>query len=383
MIKKAAGIAIALVLALGLIFSSASVALAKPQPVTEIVNLHLDGTSLHFQLHLVNLSQAFSYKVSVARSGWGPVTDENFSPLGKVVKGYSQEIVRDLSGLPGWRPQGKYEVQVELFNRKGISLGSTNIATYTFVFNVTFHETNTLSGVSIQLYSDAARTVPKGSALITDEFGETSSIALEDDTTYWYKATKTDYVDVLGFLIVNGSNMTIDFHMPCIYTVTFNATDDMAVSLPDVYIDIYNDSSDYMGYVTTNVSGQATMDLLEDTYYYIALKEDHAQSVDWFTVSGPAETVNITMEPLHTVTFEVVDGDTYDPVSDVNIDIYNDSWEYINWVMTDTAGQATIYLPDGDYYYEAYRDGYIECDSGFTVSGSDLPVNFTMEPATP
>lgn len=376
MIKKVTRIAIALVLALGLLLSSASVTLAKPQPSSEVTNLHLDGTALHFQLHLVNLSQAFSYNLSVARTGWGLFEDNSYA-LGKVSKDYtSPEIIRDLSILPGWvGPQGKYEVKVQLLNRKGISLGFINTATYTFVFNVTFNETNNLSGVSIQLYNDAARTVPKGSALITDEFGETSSIALEDDTTYWYKATRTDYVDVTGFLIVNGSNLTVNFHMPCTYTVTFNATDDMAVSLSDVVIDIYNDSSDYMGYVTTNVSGQATMDLLEDTYYYIALKEDYAQSVDWFTVSGPAETVNITMEPFHTVTFEAVDGDTYDPVADVEIDIYVGG-EYFDYVVTDGNGEATIELVSGSYDYDVPSppDGYHYTSDSFTVSGADCTV---------
>ncbi len=371
MIKKVTRIAIALVLALGLLLSSASVTLAKPQPTSEVTNLHLDGTALHFQLHLVNLNQAFSYKLSVARTGW-TLFEDPFYALGRVSRNYtSPEIIRDLSSLPGWRgPRGKYEVKVELFNRRGISLGLIDTATYTFIFNVTFNETNNLSGVSIQLYNDAARTVPKGSALITDEFGETSSIAVEDETTYWYKATKTDYVDVTGFLIVNGSNLTVNFHMPCTYTVTFNATDDMAVSLSDVYIDIYSDSSDYMGYVTTNVSGQATMDLLEGTYYYIALKEDHAQSVDWFTVSGPAETVNITMEPLHTVTFEVVDGSTLDPVSNVEIDIYVGG-EYFSCAVTDGNGEAAIGLVSGSYSYDVPSppEGY---------SYMDGPVNFDV-----
>ena len=382
MIKKATRIAIALVLALGLILSSTSVTLAKPQPTSEVTNLHLDGTALHFQLHLVNLNQAFSYKLSVARTGW-TLYEDPFYALGKVSKNYiSPEIIRDLSILPGWvGPQGKYEVKVELFNRRGISLGFINTATYTFVFNVTFNETNNLSGVSIQLYSDAARTVPKGSALITDEFGETSSIALEDDTTYWYKATRTDYIDVTGFLIVNGSNLTVNFHMPCTYTVTFNATNNMAGNLSDVYIYIYKYSGgswDYINCVITDTAGQATIDLLEDDYYYYAQALAYAQSEGYFTVSGPNLTVSFTMMiPTYTVTFNETNA-----LSGVSIAVWDDvAYGWVGNNITNGTGQATIDLPNSDYIYFAMKNGYATVEDDFTVSGSAQTIDFTMNAA--
>jgi hypothetical protein len=383
------GIRIVIALVLGLIISIAGVAYpgadvearGKPQPASELVNFNLVGDELHFQLHLVNLNQAFSYQVTFERSGWGPVTDENLSPLGKVVKGYSQEVIRDISyGYPG-TVQGHYNVQVELFNRKGISLGVTN-ATYECKFTVTFHETNLLSGVSIQLYSDPNRTIPKGSALTTNTSGN-ATIVLEDGYVYWYTATKTGYVDFMGDVSVHGHNLTVNFHMPLFYAVTFNVTNNVGDNLSDVYMDIYKcngGSWDYIDSVTTNTTGQATIDLLEgDEYYYYATREGYNYLEDYFTVSGAPLTVSFTMYPYpdtYTVTFNETNG-----LSDVAITIYDWDWNLIDVVYTNTTGQATIDLLEDDYYYYADKSGYDEYEGDFTVSDSDITESFTMSSA--
>lgn len=381
------GIRIVIALVLGFIISIAGVAYpgadvearGKPQPASELVNFNLVGDELHFQLHLVNLNQAFSYNVTFERSGWGPVTDENLSPLGKVVKGYSQEIIRDISyGYPG-TVQGHYNVQVELFDRKGTSLGVTN-ATYECKFTVTFHETNNLSGVSIQLYSDWDRTIPKGSALTTDTSGN-ATIVLEDGYVYWYTATKTGFVDFMGDVSVHGHNLTVNFHMPLFYAVTFNVTNNVGDNLSDVYMDIYKcngGSWDYIDSVTTNTTGQATIDLLEgDEYYYYATREGYNYLEDYFTVSGAPLTVSFTMYPYlaYTVTFNETNG-----LSDVAITIYDWDWNFIDVVSTNTTGQATIDLLEYDYYYYADKSGYYEYEGDFTVSDSDITESFTMTP---
>jgi len=309
------------------------------------------------------------------------VADENLSPLGRVSRDYtSPEIIRDISyGYPG-TVQGHYNVQVELFDRKGTSLGVTN-ATYECKFTVTFHETNNLSGVSIQLYSDWDRTIPKGSALTTDTSGN-ATIVLEDGYVYWYTATKTGYVDLMGDVSVHGHNLTVNFHMPLFYAVTFNVTNNVGDNLPDVYMDIYkcNDGSwDYIDSVTTNTTGQATIDLLEgDEYYYYATKEGYEYLEGYFTVSGEPLTVPITMYPYlaYTVTFNETNG-----LSDVAITIYDWDWNFIDVVYTNTTGQATIDLLEYDYYYYADKSGYAEVEDDFTVSGYGLTVSFTMIPA--
>jgi len=383
--KKRIRTAIALVL--GIIISIAGVAYpgvdvearGKPQPASELVNFNLVGDELHFQLHLVNLNQAFSYNVTFERSGWGPVADENLSPLGRVSRDYtSPEIIRDISyGYPG-TVQGHYNVQVELFDRKGTSLGVTN-ATYECKFTVTFHETNLLSGVSIQLYSDAARTVPKGSALTTDASGN-ATIVLEDRYLYWYTATKTGYVDFMGDISVHGHNLTVNFHMPLVYTVAFNVTDNVGDNVSDAYIYIYKYNGgawDYIDGVVTNTTGQAIIDLLEDDYYYEAYHEAYLASYGYFTVSGAPLTVPITMYPcVYAVTFNETNG-----LEGVYIDIYNDEYDFMDEITTNGTGQATIDLPNDTYYYYADISGYDEYEGDFTVSDSDITESFTMSSA--
>ena len=372
MIEKATRIAIALVLALGLVLSSGSIAVAKPQPSLEINNLHLVGTELHFQLHLVNLPQAHFYKVTIEKPGWGPMTDGDFSPLGRVSKGISGEIIRDITFLGNVGRH--YDVQVELFNRKHVSFGSTPVATYTCMFTATFHETNSLEGVSIQLYSDPARTVPQGSALTTNVSGN-ATINLEDGYIYWYTATKIGYATLAGEISVNWAPLTESFTMVPVYTVTFNET----ASLADVYIEIYDGEYYFIGDVTTNVTGQATIDLPNDTYYYYADKSDYYGYEGDFTVSDSDITESFTMSlapPTYTVTFNETNG-----LGDVSISIYDYYWNYYGATYTDTSGQATIDLWDGDYVFYTYKDGYYPVYGEFTVSGSAQTISFAMDVA--
>jgi len=368
-IKKATRIAIALVLALGLILSSASVALAKPQPVLEVTNLHLAGSGLHFQLHLANLPQAYFYKVTIEKPGWDPMIDGDFSPLGRVSKGISGEITRDISSLGNVGTH--YDVQVELFNRKQVSLGSTPVATYTCMFTVTFHETNSLEGVSIQLYTDPARTIPKGSALTTNTSGE-ATISLEDGYMYWYTATKTGCATLAGDISVNWAPLTESFTLVPVYTVTFNET----TGLAGVYIEISNDE-EYVGDVTTNATGQATIDLPNDTYYYYADEGGYYEYEGDFMVSDSAitESFALILIPTDAVTFSETNS-----LSNVAITVYDWDWNLIDAVTTNGTGQVTINLLNGDYFYYATMSGYVEVDGGFTVPGSGPSISFTMIP---
>ena len=370
MIKKATRIAIALVLALGLILSSASVALAKPQPILGITNLHLAGSELHFQLHLVNLPQAYFYKVTIEKPGWDPMIDGDFSPLGRVSKGISGEIIRDISSL-GYVGR-HYDVQVELFNRKQVSFGSTPIATYTCMFTVTFHETNNLEGASIQLYSDPARTIPKGSALTTDISGN-ATINLEDGYMYWYTATKIGCATLAGDISVNWAPLTESFTMVPVYTVTFNET----ASLADVYIEIYNDEDYFMGDVTTNATGQATIDLPNDTYYYYTDKSGYYGYEGDFTVSDSAITESFALDLIPTYAVSFNEGNS---LLNVTITVYDWDSNLVDVVTTNATGQVTINLLNGDYFYYATMSGYVEFDGGFTVPGSGPTISFTMIP---
>jgi len=303
-IKKPARIAIALVLALGLIFSSASVALAKPQPILEIVNLHLDGTSLHFQLHLVNLHQAYYYEVNIKHNDGSPVTDFAFSAIGKLTKAdISAEIIRDISSFGG--VCGHYDVTAQVFNRKRVSLGSTPVATYTCYFTVTFHETSGLSDVIIQVFSDSELQSPIDGLLTTDVAGN-ASIGLPDGATYYYAASRTGYYEVSDNFTLAGANLTENFTMTPFNTVTFVEANE----LEGVSIQLYNDLQQAIfDPLTTNSSGEASIKLPNDTYYYTANMTNYLDSSGNFTLSDAPFTVNFEMVSLaYTVTFNNTNG---------------------------------------------------------------------------
>lgn len=371
MIKKVTRIAIGLVLALGLVLSSASITLAKPQPVAEIVNLHLDGTSLHFQLHLVNLPQAFYYKACIIHNDGSNLTDSAFSPIGKLSRAdTSAEITRDTSSFGG--VSGHYDVTVGVFNRKQTSLASTPSATYTCHFTVTFHEANGLADVIIQVFSDSELQNPIDGLLTTNSTGS-ASMDLPDGATYYYAASKTDYYEVSGNFTLSGAALTKYFTMEPMNIVTFVEANGLA----GVSIQVYSDSAHQNPVrdpLATNSSGQASIDLPNGTFYYATSKTDYQSTSGQFTLLNSPCEVDFEMLPVYTVTFNETTG-----LSAVLIAIWdNTGLEWVGNIATNGTGQATIDLPNSDYAYFATKSGYVLVSQDFSVSGAAQSISFTM-----
>jgi hypothetical protein len=195
------------------------------------------------------------------------------------------------------------------------------------------------------------------------------------DEDQYVRVSATGYGDYTGTV---ASEPVLVTGLP-LYTVTFNETNDVS----DVDIDVYDDEWNYIDYVTTNSSGEATIQLPDGDYYYDAYCGGYAEIYDEpFSVSGTDTTVDFEMVPyIYIVTFNVTDADSGYPVSEVEIDIYDDEWNYIDYVTTDSDGEATIELQDGDYYYDAGCYGYVDISDGyFTVYGTDMTVDFGMDP---
>jgi len=208
---------------------------------------------------------------------------------------------------------------------------------------------------------DVISTNTSGQATIDLENGE-----------YVYSANKTGYALVSGGFTVSGSAQTIDFTMNVAYTVTFNETN----GLEGVDIGIYDYiAEEWVGYVTTNATGQATIDLENSEYMYEAAESGYASAYGEFTVFDSTQTIDFTMNVAYEVTFDEANDLQY-----VYIEIYNSSEEIVGELETDVSGNASISLPNDAYEFYAYMDGYIYFEGNFTVSGGPLTVPFEMIP---
>lgn len=78
-------------------------------------------------------------------------------------------------------------------------------------YTVTFVEGNQRAGVSIQIYSDSARTKKVGSAVTTGSDGKAQRDLI--DGSYWYTATRAGYHNRQGNFTVAGTAQTVNFTM--------------------------------------------------------------------------------------------------------------------------------------------------------------------------
>ena len=78
-------------------------------------------------------------------------------------------------------------------------------------FTVTFIEGNGVSGVSVQVYSDPNLEDAIGAPLTTNEEGKATTNLVSG--TYYFKATKADYVDEVGTFTVAVADKTVPFEM--------------------------------------------------------------------------------------------------------------------------------------------------------------------------
>jgi len=78
-------------------------------------------------------------------------------------------------------------------------------------YTATFAEANELSGVAIQVYSDAGHNDAVGDPLTTDASGK-ATIDLVSGT-YYFVATIDDYEDYEGEFVVDHDDADIDFEM--------------------------------------------------------------------------------------------------------------------------------------------------------------------------
>jgi hypothetical protein len=203
--------------------------------------------------------------------------------------------------------------------------------------------------------------------------GEADTLLEQDlsgfaDGNYYFAfaATSTfDYLTYTSYVLIDDvvAPDAMDLN-----TVTFNVTDGAD---PREGADVaFGDQTR-----TTDATGVAVFGLLDGTYDWTASIYGYYEETGSETIAGADATVNVALNIMPVVTFNVTDGT--DPLEGVTITI--DDGQIIT---TDETGEATASLDDGTYAYTASLAAYNDETGSVIVSGADIsePVTMTLKP---
>ena len=144
------------------------------------------------------------------------------------------------------------------------------------------------------MYADAEHQKPIGDQVVTDASGKATVNLVSG--TYYFNATKADFINYQGEFIVNHDVLTVEFTMQGVeHTVTFTETN----TLEGVTIQVYADAEHREpigGQVVTDGTGKAVIKLVNGTYYFVASKESYQNKEGNFVVNGDNVQVAFAME---------------------------------------------------------------------------------------
>src|SRR6056297_2297431 len=202
-----------------------------------------------------------------------------------------------------------------------------------------------------------------GEELTTDELGM-AHIYLHPGT-YDYTVTKSGYQDYSDSVTMSNINVVESVTLEeQEYNVTFVVSDSEGF-IEGAEIAINSQT------LTTDVNGEATIQLSSNTYLYIISKAGYNDIVDIATVSGSDATVTETLTPsAFDVVFTVDDGTSAIEGASVTLDGVTQ--------LTDVNGQTTFTKENGTYNYEVTADGYSTESGSVVVDGADVDVDVSI-----
>ena len=213
---------------------------------------------------------------------------------------------------------------------------------------------------------DAASVSINSTVLTTDISGEATIDLI--DGSYPYIVSKTGYDNGTGTVVVSGGIVTENVSLSeTMYTLTFVVEDENSQAVENASVSVNSAT------LTTDVNGEATIDLVNGSYSYTVSKTGYDNATGTATISGSAVTENVTLTvPKYTVSFTVSDAGDSHALDGASILINSAT------LTADFNGLATIDLADGTYAYTVTRTGYDEATGSVTVSGEAVSENVSM-----
>ncbi|WP_053405235.1 S8 family serine peptidase [Persicobacter sp. CCB-QB2] len=226
--------------------------------------------------------------------------------------------------------------------------------TYTVKFLVSDENGKALKNAWIKVDGQHANTNGAGKASMELSNGE-----------YDYEVSLYDYPDATGTLSVSGADMTMEVTMAkAIYTVTFEATDQNSVPLAGVNIAIDGET------LTTDDAGMATVTKTNGWYNYVASLEGFRTKWGMAVVQNKDVKISFSLKAGGFMATFVVLTEEGELLENAMVKIDGED------IFTDENGEAAIELEEGEYDYQAIKDGYKVVDHDvIAIHGENISTN--------
>jgi hypothetical protein len=153
------------------------------------------------------------------------------------------------------------------------------------------------------------------------------------------------------------------------FNVTFNVADSEGTPITDATV--------MLGDQTLSAAPYLFEDVLVGDYDYEVSKLGYIPVSGNVSVVDQDVVVDVVLLDAFTVDFTVTDGTN--PISDANIDIFDDTDMQITTLVTDVDGEASILLADGVYTFDVFAVGFdLLEDQTFTVVDQDITVSVVL-----
>ena len=207
-----------------------------------------------------------------------------------------------------------------------------------------------------------------------------ATIELEDDT-YPYTVNKTGFLQVSDDVVVDGSNVLVEIDLDVdestLHTVKFIVTDgtnpleNTTIDVTSIFGSIGIGLGDT---ITTDENGIAEIILPNGDYSYTTSKPGYHQKTDEFTVLDDNLEIHVRLVEeflkVYSITFNVVNQDD-DILQGVEIEIGGQT------LITNSSGQAIVFLPADTYSYSLNLAGYTELIDSIDLTSNTI-LNLTL-----
>lgn len=205
--------------------------------------------------------------------------------------------------------------------------------------------------------------------------GENATTDADGIATIALAEGEYDYtVELAGYVIATGrvkvSTLPLTTKVTLKVEVIFTITDTEGTPVKDATLSIAGSSA------TSGTDGVVKLQLIKGVYgYRVECPHYIPIAVADFAVKE-ASNQSVTLTPVrYPITFTVKYGTT--PVADVAVKVGETTKN------TDSNGQVTLSLKDGEYTYSVYRAGYFEVTGHIQVDGAALSVDVALEKDDP
>ncbi len=242
---------------------------------------------------------------------------------------------------------------------------------YPITFQLSGLEPNEAAQVSIDWYTPYVTGISYAQA----DPQTHQAILYLPDGAYDY-TIRSQHENKYGQLTVDGSSQLISVDYSDSYPITFTLNLDGNLS-NQADIGITDEQNNFFWTNNTNTNGIYQCHLTNGQYRYEVRLSTYPTIVDYFTVADASveKAIQINSNEYNKIIFTIKDNEGN---GIENMGVYVSGSNYATG-YSNADGEAHVYLPDGNYSYNIYKEGYPQKIGTFSADGTPQPISITYD----